>query len=166
MEFNVESMTDEIQDKINDEFYKYQMETTGLLEYKTIAFTARRDGKLIGIATVIIKWGQLHIKTVIIDSEYRKQGIGSKLIEKLLVYGKRNSCTIAYVETSSFQAPEFYKKLGFVVEFVRSGYKNEYKYYYMYIEMDNLFKQFEKNINSNEEAHIISDKNIENLFVI
>lgn len=131
MEFNIETMSDEIQNKINDDFYKYQIETTGLLEYKTIAFTARQNCKLIGVVTTTIKWGQLHIKTVIVDSEYRKQGIGSKLLLKVLDYGKEHGCTLAFVETSSFQAPEFYKKLGFVVEFIRSGYSNDYSYYYL-----------------------------------
>lgn len=131
MEFKIENMSDEIQAKINDEFYKYQIETTGPIEYKTVVFTARQNNELIGVLTAIIKWGQLHIKTLIVDSTYRKHGIGSQLMQQTFNYGRDNGCTIVYVETSSFQAPDFYKKIGFVVEFIRDGYKNGYSYYYL-----------------------------------
>lgn len=131
MEFNIESMTDEIQNKINDDFYQYQKETTGMPENKIVAFTARIDGKLIGVVSVMIKWSQLHIKTMIVDSAFRKQGIGSKLIKKVLEYGKEHNCVNVFVETSNFQAPEFYKKMGFIVEFIRTGYSNGYSYYYL-----------------------------------
>jgi len=40
MEFNIEPMSEEIQTKINDNFYKYQMETTGILEYTIVAFSS------------------------------------------------------------------------------------------------------------------------------
>jgi len=64
--------------------------------------SARHDIGLIGIATAIIKHGQLHIKTIIIDAYYRKQSIGSKLIKNIIEYGKLNGCTFVFVETFSF----------------------------------------------------------------
>lgn len=52
-----------------------------------------------------------------------RQGLGKKLMERVHEYGREVRCTMATVATISFQnALEFYKRLGYVVDFERPGY--------------------------------------------
>jgi hypothetical protein len=43
-------------------------------------------------------------------------------MEAVHEYGKKHGCTIATVATMSFQAPSFYKELGYKIDFSREGY--------------------------------------------
>lgn len=46
-------------------------------------------------------------------------------------YGRSNKCPFAFVATMSFQAREFYEKIGFTLEFTRSGYKHGTSFHYL-----------------------------------
>ena len=52
-------------------------------------------------------------------------------MEYALTYGRDNKCSFAFVETMSFQAIGFYQKIGFELEFTRSGYKRDTSFYYL-----------------------------------
>ena len=43
-------------------------------------------------------------------------------MEKVHEFGRENECNLATVTTMSFQAPSFYKKLGYKVDFSRERY--------------------------------------------
>jgi len=54
-----------------------------------------------------------------------------KLMKRAFLYGKERGCRFAFLETLSFQAPEFYEKLGFEVELKRDGYDHNTSFYYL-----------------------------------
>jgi GNAT superfamily N-acetyltransferase len=59
------------------------------------------------------------------SKKYRKQGIARKIMENVHDYGRNQKCSIATIQTMEFQgAVEFYKKLGYIQDFKRSGYIN------------------------------------------
>jgi ribosomal protein S18 acetylase RimI-like enzyme len=76
-------------------------------------------------------WGQLHIKYPLVKERHRGQGIGRELVKHAFEYGKEQGCDFTYVETMSFQAINFYKKLGFKVELQRDGYSHKTSFYYL-----------------------------------
>lgn len=55
------------------------------------------------------------IGRVFIDEGYRRQGMGTKLIRKMLVEARRQKCykVILTCRQSNLQVHRFYKKLGF-----------------------------------------------------
>ena len=55
----------------------------------------------------------LCIKYLWVSDSLRHQGIGSSLIKKAEDEAIRQGAKYAFVDTFSFQAPEFYRKLGF-----------------------------------------------------
>ena len=95
-----------------------------------VAFVAKDGHTIVGGMTVEVFYGQLHIKLLFVEDAYRKHGIGKKLMEEALNFGREAKCCQAFVETMSFQARGFYEKLGFSLEFSRIGYacgaKNHY----------------------------------------
>ena len=96
-----------------------------------MAFVAKDGDTIAGGITIEIFYGQLHIKLLFVEDEYRKYGVGKKLMEQALNFGREMKCPQAFVKTMSFQALGFYQKLGFSIEFSRDGYASGAKNHYL-----------------------------------
>lgn len=70
-----------------------------------------------------IIFGAIYTDQLWVHPNYRKSGLGRKLLEHVHAYGRTNGCHMTTVSTMSFQeAKEFYEKLGYIVDFERTGY--------------------------------------------
>lgn len=70
-------------------------------------------------------FGVMYTDQLWVHPDYRKQGLGAKLMKQMHKYGKVSGCSMATVATMSFQgAVAFYEKLGYVIDFERKGYIN------------------------------------------
>ena len=73
----------------------------------------------------------LCIKYLFVSESLRGQGIGSKIVAAAEEEAKRRGCKYAFVDTFSFQAPGFYKKLGYEEVFALRDYPyTGARYYY------------------------------------
>ena len=82
---------------------------------KPIEIIARNElNEIIGGLYGRSLWGTLEIKTFVVKTENRNEGIGRKLIEQAEKEAKNRNCRFISLDTFSFQAPEFYEKLGFI----------------------------------------------------
>lgn len=115
VEYNV-SKTQQFKDEIN----------------KPIEIIARNsDGDIIGGLYGRSMWGTLEIKTFVVKSKNRNDGIGRKLIIEAEKEAKKRNCRFISLDTFSFQAPEFYEKFGFEKIGVESDFPKGFeKYYY------------------------------------
>src|SRR3972149_1732757 len=96
-----------------------------------IAFVATEEESLAGAVVVECFWGALHIKYVYVDERFRGQGLGTRLIQRAFSYASEQKSPFAFVETMRFQALEFYQKMGFELEFTRSGYAHTTSLHYL-----------------------------------
>lgn len=95
---------------------------------------SRRDR--VGCIVSQIVFHQLHIKYLVVDPSIRRSGLGRSLLALTEESGRRQGCDFAYVETYSFQGPDFYQKCGYSIDFVREGFyalKKEEKFSYFYL---------------------------------
>jgi ribosomal protein S18 acetylase RimI-like enzyme len=131
-------LTPELKKHIYDAFSQHAIRCTGIdgLAFEPVSLELRDDTTLIGCVVVQRFWGQLHIKYLIVAEAYRGRGYGKQLMEQALAYGKEIGCRFAFVETMSFQAPEFYQSLGFNIEFKRDGYDQDTSFYYLRKDLD------------------------------
>ena len=60
-------------------------------------------------------YGWLWIDTLWVSEELRGKGYGTKLMTRIENEAMSNGCTNAYLNSFSFQAVEFYKKIGYSV---------------------------------------------------
>ena len=70
----------------------------------------------------ITLYDEIHINNLILDEKYRNKGIGTKLLNFILEYFDNKKCKYISLCTYEFQAPGFYEKYGFKLEYIR---KNE-----------------------------------------
>lgn len=73
-----------------------------------------KEGNTFGGVTGTIFWQHLHIDFLWVDIEHRGRGYGSQLLKKAERVAKDKLCRIILLDTFSFQAPDFYKKHGYV----------------------------------------------------
>ena len=78
-----------------------------------------------------MKAGCLYIHLLWVDKSLRDKGYGIRLLQAAESFGKKNGCLFAVLDTMSCQALDFYKKLGYKVEFERGYQKNQISYYYL-----------------------------------
>lgn len=61
----------------------------------------------------ITYWQWLFVEWLWIAEGYRRRGLGSWLLERAETVARERGCIGAYLDTFSFQAPEFYRKYGY-----------------------------------------------------
>ena len=119
-----ENLDDEFYDIIDTEFNKFATKNGVICNYKTFNFIAKEDNKIVGIITGHSYYKELHIGDLIILEEYRNKHIGTKLVQAVEKFYKNRGFENINLTTYNFQAPEFYKKCGFEVEFIRENKEN------------------------------------------
>ena len=72
-------------------------------------------GALIGGVSGRTVYGHFLIEVVWVDECRRGQSLGKRLMELAEAEARARGCVAAQVDTLSFQAPDFYRKLGFEV---------------------------------------------------
>ena len=68
-----------------------------------------------GVRGVYNASGWLWVSGLWVTKEYRSKGYGTMLMQGMEAEAKRNGCSKSHLCTFEYQAPEFYKKLGYVV---------------------------------------------------
>jgi len=85
-------------------------------------FLAEDNGKIIGLCYICIIPNLTYngkpigyIENVIVDKNYRKKGIGRKIMEMAIEYAKENNCYKAVLQSGAkrTEAHKFYEKIGF-----------------------------------------------------
>jgi ribosomal protein S18 acetylase RimI-like enzyme len=120
------------------EFEKYEIENKIKEKSARFNIVAKEDGKIIGILIGQIDYKDISIDRLIIMKEHRCKGIGTKLLEKLENYYKKKNIETISLFTFQFQSPEFYKKCGYEIEFIRENKKNPHLTKYFFVKYLNF----------------------------
>lgn len=82
------------------------------------------QNEIFGILNAFTAFSEIYVDDIWIDTPCRGKGFGKKLLQALEDHFKGKGFNNINLVTSAFQAPEFYKKCGFKVEFIRENKKN------------------------------------------
>ena len=117
---NLDEDTERIDDFINEAFTDYALVNEVALNFEEYCFIAEDDeGKVIGSITGRAYYNEVHIGDLIIDKDHRRLNLGSKLVKTVEEAYKGKGYDKITLTTFGFQAPDFYKKLGYTLEYVR-----------------------------------------------
>ena len=61
----------------------------------------------------VAEYNWIFVNWLWVAAPYRRQGVGSRLLAHAEAVARERGCACVYLDTFSFQAPHFYKRLGF-----------------------------------------------------
>jgi GNAT superfamily N-acetyltransferase len=114
---------------LDDRLYAYNVQSTGITDGKLLAlFLRNKDGAAVG-GLYGWTWGETcYVRYLFVPAEMRKQGHGSSLMHAVEAEAKARGCAQIVLQTHDFQAPEFYRRLGFEITGRVDGYPRGYQY--------------------------------------
>ncbi len=122
----------EIIDKLTAGISAYAQEQKGLAAIESFAFSiSDADNKLYGGCNGYMYYGCLYIDQIWVEASMRNQGWSAKLMQAAEELGSLHQCLFASVNTMDWEALGFYQKLGYEIEFVRTGYLNNSRLYFL-----------------------------------
>ena len=120
----IEKLEEKYYITMDQQFNKLAIENGVECNYIPFVFVAKENNEILGFVTGNSYYKEVHIGDLIIFEEHRNKHIGTKLMQAVEDYFKDKGFEHMNLSTYSFQAPEFYEKCGFEVEFIRESKVN------------------------------------------
>ena len=99
---------------------------------KNLCFVIRgQDQEILGGVIGATYWGWLYINLMWLKEDLRGNSYGSILLQKAEEEARQRGAKHAYLDTFSFQAPEFYKKHGYQVFGELSDFPEGHQRYFL-----------------------------------
>ena len=101
---------------LSDRIYEFNQAATGFTDGQLMAYSIRdSEGNIIAALTGHTWGGTCEVTIIWVDEQHRHQGLGSRLMEEVERVARERECGQIILGTHSFQAPEFYQRLGFEI---------------------------------------------------
>jgi GNAT superfamily N-acetyltransferase len=91
----------------------YNVATAGKFDHRPLTVTVRERGKIVGGLAGETFWGWMFVSLLWVSDAHRGHGYGSALMDTAEKEARGRGVRNVYLDTFSFQAPGFYKKLGY-----------------------------------------------------
>ena len=112
----VDKIEDPIWEAIGGGINSFNEEQAGAENAKRICFVVYdAEEKIAGGVIALTYWDWLYIDLMWLRADLRRRGYGSRLLALAEEEARKRGAKHAYLDTFSFQAPEFYKKQGYRV---------------------------------------------------
>ncbi len=100
--------------QIQENLVRYVESHVGPSTFRELTITLKdSSGALIAGLNGQTNWQWLFIKMVYVSDGHRYQGLGTKLLKAAEHEARRRSCAGVWLDTFSFQSPDFYRKHGY-----------------------------------------------------
>ena len=94
----------------------YNKQQAGDNKFQRVCFALQTSGEeIVGGVLGEVYYGWLYVDLLWIKDELRGKGYGQRLMELLENEARKLGAKNVYLDTFSFQAPDFYKRLGYQV---------------------------------------------------
>jgi len=123
IEFTIE-LPKAIQNLMEKDIVTYESSYGIDVNYKKFSLVMKEESQVVGVLNAFTAFSEIYIDDMWVHSSCRKKGYGRKLIKNLEDTFKNQGFNNINLVTSAFQAPQFYKKCGFTLEFTRENKAN------------------------------------------
>jgi ribosomal protein S18 acetylase RimI-like enzyme len=115
LEIDTEPKPEEVR-LLEDHLNEFNIAATGVSDGKFLALFLRNADRVAIGGIYGWTWGATcYVRYLYVPEHLRDQGHGCALMRALEVEAKARGCEQIVLETHEFQAPEFYRKLGFEI---------------------------------------------------
>ncbi len=119
-------------DFLNQGIYEEALKKKGMSLPQHFGFFLQNETKqMVGGIDGFCYYGCFYIDSLYIKEPYRGKGWGQKLVKTAEDFGRNHKCALFTVKTMDWEARGFYEKLGYILEFSRSGYENNSIMHYL-----------------------------------
>lgn len=108
-----DNITKEERDLVYNGILKYNISRFESLDVKDLGVFIEIDGEIIGGILGETHGNWFEIDFLHVDEKFRKEGYGSKLLQRAEEEAKARECKKVLLTTFDFQAPKFYEKYGY-----------------------------------------------------
>jgi ribosomal protein S18 acetylase RimI-like enzyme len=106
-----------------DEFNRRAADFSSSLRFACVARLS--SGTVVGGA-LARWWGRCcELQQLWVREDHRSSGLGRRLVQMVEEAARSRGCALLYLDTFSFQAPAFYRKLGYEVACELKGFPND-----------------------------------------
>lgn len=117
---------------LDDRLYEFNVAATGLDNGKLLGIFVRDVSGTIEAGVSGWTWGDCsRIDKLWVRADLRGDGLGRRLVCAFEREAVRRGCRLVTLDSHSFQAPEFYQKLGYELWAVLDGYPSPHRQCYL-----------------------------------
>lgn len=117
---------------LNDAITEIAKQKKGMKALDFFGFFIRNeDGTIVGGCGGDNMYGGLFVGQLWVKETLRGMGYGTQLMQKAEELAEKSGCNFIAVNTFDWEALDFYKKLGYYVEFERKGFDNNSTFYFL-----------------------------------
>ena len=117
-----EATTEDLQ-FLEEQINEFNFATTGIYDARLLVVLLRDDSGRIYAGLSGHTWGGVaEVRFLWVDEARRHAGLGSQLLDAAEAEARSRGCTKIVLSTHSFQAPDFYRRHGFVIAGEFAGY--------------------------------------------
>jgi ribosomal protein S18 acetylase RimI-like enzyme len=127
-----EKPTDEMWEVIGYGIHNYNVQQAGESQRAEVCFIVQSpEGKVVGGLIGETHWDWLYINLLFVKDELRGRGFGQQLLTLAEEKARQLGVKSVYLDTFSFQAPEFYRRNGYRVFGELNDFPPGHTRYYM-----------------------------------
>ena len=132
----IRESSSEESDLIVDRIVEYNLSKVPVKQEDTFLWINRvvedTKGEIIaGILSKIYCWNCMYIDALWVKGQYRKDGLGTKLLKEVEKIAKDKNCKLIHLDTFDFQAKDFYVKHGYEIFGILDQCPENHKRYFM-----------------------------------
>jgi ribosomal protein S18 acetylase RimI-like enzyme len=117
---------------LNERIYEFNVEATGIQDGQLLSIFIRDENGAILAGIYGWTWGgTCEIRYVWVHKDHRGKDWGSAMLMAAEQEARQRGCVQMILDTHSFQAPEFYRRLGFTIIGKRIDYPEGHQLYYL-----------------------------------
>ena len=99
---------------LNDRLEEFNTQQTGRDDFQPVQLVIRDDtGDIIAGLKGMTGWDWLYVQILWVHESHRESGFGTQLMASAEATARQRGCIGACLTSYSFQAPEFYERLGY-----------------------------------------------------